>query len=68
MRILTILISLLFIIGLISGCAQQEITQPADTTDDEIQDTTDTISDSDFNQELDDAYVENKDLDVGELI
>ncbi|MBL7054944.1 hypothetical protein ISS05_04270 [Candidatus Woesearchaeota archaeon] len=62
MKTLSLIISLLLILGLIVGCAQQttEPTQPAD----EEQEPAD---EADIAQELDDTYVADEELDVGEM-
>ncbi len=62
MRYINLLIGLILITALISGCAQETITEP--TPAEEAEDTT---SEAETLEELDDTYVEVEDLDVGEL-
>ena len=63
MKYLTILVGLLLMISLVSGCVQ--VTE--ENTDGDLDNSGDVMQDDEINNELDDTYVENGDLDVGEL-
>ena len=61
MRYINLLIGLVLIAALISGCAQETITAEEAEEDEPDTDEAETI------EELDNTYVEVEDLDVGEL-
>lgn len=66
MKLLTLILSLIVVIGLISGCAPDQA--PADTTQQDATPAEDSGSDSEVTQELDDTVIDDEDLEVGEMI
>ena len=61
MKYIILLIGLILIMAVISGCAQEIITEP------EAEEVGDIASEAETLEELDNTYVEAEDLDVGEL-
>ena len=64
MRSLILIIGLFLVIGLITGCAGQ-VKEPEIITEEP---TEEEVADSEVNTELEETYVADEDLDVGDMI